>query len=116
MFNEYALCQCSSSVFHDHAVPQNLPEVTTRRLVNFTAAIAQKWLPVAHALGVGEKAGSLVGSEKSAEHKCLLIFEYWIQKGVDCTWKNLIAVLCQHGLNLVAKNICESFEDTDDLL
>ena len=97
-----------------HAVPQNLPEVTTRRLVNFTAAIAQKWFPIAHALGVEEKAASIVGSEKSAEDKCLQIFECWIQKGEDCTWKKLITVLCQHGLNAVAQKICGSLEDTDD--
>ena len=91
-------------------MPQNLPEVTTEHLVNFTSAIAPKWYPVGHGLGVGEKAASLWGSEKSAEDKCLQILQFWIERGIDCTWEKLIGVLCQQGLNAVAQKICHSLE------
>ena len=104
------VCSIAFFILLCSAVPQNLPQVTTTRLTDFISAIASKWYRVAHALGVGEKAASLWSSEKSAEDKCLQTLEAWIERGVDCTWKKLIEVLCQQHLNIVAQNICHSLE------
>lgn len=85
----------------------NLPEVSTTILVNFTEGIAENWYRVAHALGVGHVAKKLKQTEQDPATKCLLCLEAWIERGteVECSWNRLLHVLCSLQLHAIEKEI-----------
>ena len=86
---------------------ENLPDVSTEILVHYVGRIANKWLEVAHALGVGNVAKSLKQTEQDPGRKCLLCLEAWIERGpeVGCSWEKLLNVLCSLQLHAVEKEI-----------
>ena len=75
--------------------------------MHYVGRIANKWLEVAHALGVGNVAKSLKQTEQDPGRKCLLCLEAWIERGpeVGCSWEKLLNVLCSLQLHAVEKEI-----------
>ena len=91
---------------------QNLPVVSTEKLVHYVGRIAVQWYEFGHALGVGDVAANLKQMEQEPTRKCLQCLEAWIERGsqVGCSWDKLLRVLYSLQLYAVAAEIQDELQ------
>ena len=77
-------------------------------IVDFAPQMGWKWDPLAYALGVGYLVMELVHKPLSADSKCLVVLQAWIDKGgQDVTWQKFLDVLWALQLRSVALALCD---------